>query len=218
MVKVNKKTFIKSKTEDNFPYLEVFHESSKKSYKLKVEVVKFVPDLENTTKKKVLLRQKVKVVYGKREVIKGTEAYEKLFVNEDLDLIRQYQRESTYIFSKIYTAYDTVPKDTTLEQVQEMVDSRNTACIYVILSNHPIAFNSKAALTVEEIEKQLLVYDYPEDDHKKGDLILDFAGKPQYKKSIFSLQEKYDVDLRTKSAEDYSLPEILKKKYNYAGN
>lgn len=202
MLKVEKKSLLKSRTSDNFPYLEVFSESNKKVVKGKIIMEKFILKRSSEGKRQVLLSQNVKVIYGNREIINSPEEYKKLLENENMDLIQDYQRKGTYIFSKRYTFIQAVPDGLDLDILQERLNTQTTACLYSIISNHPIEVDptSKEAIT------QLMVYDYYEDNHKKGDLMLDKYGKPQYRVIRFSMTKKSDIDLRSSLVEDYTLP------------
>ena len=68
----------------------------------------------------------------------------------------------------------------------------------------PLEERKKACEAVIEKIANRQVLRYPEDDdrgHKKGELILDTAGKPQYKACFFSDTAKEDVDNRTAEVE-----------------
>lgn len=88
------------------------------------------------------------------------------------------------------------------------------ACIYKILSNHPITTSSqeyaiKEGLLTKRTLANRQVARYGEGAENAGQLVLDQNGKPQYRQTFFSEFHVENQDWRTADVDDfYSTPEI----------
>ena len=217
MIKIGQSNnlYVKSYTEDNFPYLEVFFDSSKKVYKGKLELTRISVHPTDKTKKLLHLSQEVKVIYPDYSKTHGNISPE-----EEVFSDRSLHRVSDTVFTKIYSAVEEIPARVTSEMIQDKILSNKRACLYTILSNSPIkplGHKNPESFTDSEISKQILRYYEDEEPNKKGDLFLDKYGKPQYRVTLLSLTGQPDIDLRSSDEKDYFLPESLKNK-TYGGS
>lgn len=135
--------------------------------------------------------------------------------------------EKSFNQKRTDVAWIPVPSGLTAKEVLERISINPNATLYRILSNYPI-FNSNQlgymdsimsddSKTKEQKEEEVKtmkdriadsqVLRYGSDDArtsaKKGDLILDTNGKPQYKVSFYSANGKEDVDRRISDFESY---------------
>lgn len=217
MIKIGQSNnlYVKSYTEDNFPYLEVFFDSSKKTYKGKLELKRVSNHPTDKTKKLLHLSQEVKIIYPEYSKTHGNVSPE-----EDVFLDKSLHRVSDTVFTRIYNVVEEIPATVTSEMIQDKILSNKRACLYTILSNSPIkprGLRGTELLTEKEISTQILRYYEDEEPNKKGDLFLDKYGKPQYRVTLLSLTGQPDIDLRSSDTKDYFLPESLKVK-TYGGN
>ena len=126
------------------------------------------------------------------------------------------QRISSTIFSRIYSCLEEVPASVTLEMIQEKILTNKRACLYSVISNHPVVPmgpKREVKFTEKDLDDQLLKYFEDEEPNRKGDLILDKYGKPQYRQVYLSLTGQPDVDLRSSVKEDYFLPPSFKSNH-----
>jgi len=124
--------------------------------------------------------------------------------------------EQRFVSPETRVAWILIPVATTEEQAMERLNAAKAkgACIYRVLSNEPIIDeNQKYA-----IGQGLKSYDdfansqvskYPENDEqgRGGQLILDRAGKVQYRRTFFWNTPRADEDLRG-NGKEYMSPEI----------
>lgn len=212
MIKIgqSKNLYVKSYTKDNFPYLEVFTDSTKKTSKGKLELQRVTPHKTDPTKKLLHFTQNVRVIYQKPAVTHGH-----VEPSEDNFQDSSYQRVSDTIFTKTYTCVEEVPVSVTLEMIEDKILQNKRSCLYTILSNYPINTLGPRDIqefTQEDITKQILTYHEDEEPFSTGDLFLDKNDKPQYRVTRLSLTGQQDIDLRTSLEGDYFLPEYLKSK------
>jgi len=102
-----------------------------------------------------------------------------------------------------------VPTGTTKAKLEAMLAAKPEACIYKMLSNHPIlsdddkrAIKNIADATMDRFAKSQLVV-YPSGHEDAGSPILDPNNKVQYRRLCFSPVLKEDIDLRTPETLDY---------------
>lgn len=118
-------------------------------------------------------------------------------------------------------AFMDVPINATQAEIEERLKSAKSACLYKVMSNHPILTDSqKYAIsndirTMDDFANSQAVR-YPDGTVDSfgtdisGKLVLDKNGKIQYRKVFFSLQNKADMDLRTADKEDMYISNELK--------
>lgn len=102
-------------------------------------------------------------------------------------------------------AFVLVPENVTMEQMQVKLEAanKNGACIYRVLSNQPILDEhqlyaiSQGLTTVDRFANAQIVR-YPEGHEKAGQITLDKASRPQYRKTYFWNTKREDVDNRGK--------------------
>lgn len=217
MIKIGQSNnlYVKSYTKDNFPYMEVFFDSSKKTQKGKLKLKRISKHPTDKNKKLLHLSQEVRVIYSEH-----SRFHRDISPEEDVFPDKSLRRVSSTVFTKIYSVVEEIPATITNEMIQDKILSNKRACLYTILSNSPIktpGLKELRPLTDVEISSQLLKYYEDEEPHKKGDLFLDKYGKPQYRITLLSLTGQPDIDLRSSDTKDYFLPESLKVK-SYGGS
>lgn len=106
-------------------------------------------------------------------------------------------------------AWIPVPANATELQVKAKLEAaaQNGACLYKVLSNHPIIDKSQQyaigqGLTTKDILANSQVVRYPEGAEKAGQLTLDSNGKVQYRRVFFWATTMDDQDARTSDASD----------------
>tara|TARA_R110002020_G_scaffold148076_8_gene323940 strand:- start:7762 stop:8370 length:609 start_codon:yes stop_codon:yes gene_type:complete len=107
-----------------------------------------------------------------------------------------------------------VPDKASLEDVQSMLDSRDGAKIYEIVSSKPVLsdeqINSIAegrnTLTMDDYANRQVLRVPDNAESNAGGLVLDNYGQPQYKAQFFTLTQE-DKDIRV-DGEFYASPEI----------
>lgn len=114
----------------------------------------------------------------------------------------------TFTRSKTFVAFLDVDEDLSIEDAQKVIDNYPNAIIYKILSNHPILTSSQrlALDSMEDKELRQQRYDLIANRQlivKKGRIILDSFGKPQYLATFYSNDFKEDEDHRNSNPEDY---------------
>jgi len=113
-------------------------------------------------------------------------------------------------------AWIPVPVAATEEQVKAKLEeaTKNGACLYKVLHNHPIIDRSQEyaigqGLTTKDILANSQVVRYPEGHPEAGKLTLDSNGKVQYRRVFFWNTPMDDQDARTAEPSDvYQSPEI----------
>lgn len=114
-------------------------------------------------------------------------------------------------------AWIDVPVGSTVESVQAKVDALPDATLYRILSNHPTLSDRQVAgikqgFTTKDIIANKHVVRYPLKHEKEGQVILDNAGKIQYRSVYFKATAMVDIDKRTEDPKDfYATPEVAKE-------
>lgn len=137
----------------------------------------FKPELDQA-----MLRQEVTISYTKRNVS------DSVFDEADFNL-------PSSDFTKKRVAWIPVPKGTTKEQVVEKLKAYPTGCIQRILSLKPIlSADDKRAIenkitTLEKIGSSQIVRD-------TDAVVVDYEGKTQYAKNVYSKTEVADIDTR----------------------
>ena len=110
--------------------------------------------------------------------------------------------ESEFTSEENRVAFIDVPEGASVADVQSKIGSN--ACLYRVLSNHPILTDnhenaiSRGLTSLDAIADSQVVR-YGENDDNAGDLILDSAGRVQYRKIFYWNSGKSDEDLRGKS-------------------
>ena len=116
--------------------------------------------------------------------------------------------ESEYTSEEKRVAWIDVPTDATAESMVARLATFPEATIYKILASHPIISDSQdyainAGLTSKDSIADKQAVRYGEGHPQAGQLILDKAGKPQYKQTFFKREAKEDEDLRTADPVDF---------------
>lgn len=167
-----------------------------------------------------------------KQTVETTSYYPAKTVTTDLQDNPFKQEEFKYeekVFPQKRTdvAWIPVPGGTTAKEVLERITINPNSTLYRILSNYPV-FNSNQLGYADSImsdenkskeekdaevkamkdkiaDSQVLRYgsDDSRTGAKKGDLILDTNGKPQYKVSFYSENGKQDVDKRIADFDSY---------------
>ena len=114
-----------------------------------------------------------------------------------------------------------VPEGSTVESVQKrLAEKFPNACLYRILSNHPILTDNQKYAIEQELRTKDDFANSQVVKHGEGEnagkLILDPNGKVQYKATFLSTTEKDDVDKRTAEPEDMYMSEEIEMLYNEA--
>lgn len=122
--------------------------------------------------------------------------------------------ETEYSSNEKRVAWVEVPLGSTVESMQTRLALFPQATIYKILANRPIISSSQeyaieVGLTSEEMIADKQVVRYGDGHEKAGQLILDKAGKPQYKQTFFKKVAKEDEDLRTLDPKDYFASAVI---------
>jgi hypothetical protein len=123
--------------------------------------------------------------------------------------------EQEYTSTEKRVAWVDVPVGSTIESVIAKLATVPEATIYKILANHPILSDNQeyginAGLTSKELIADKQAVRYPEGHAQAGVLILDAAGKPQYKATFFKSTAKADEDLRNADPADFYATAIMK--------
>lgn len=135
-----------------------------------------------------------------------------LYAIEDFNLKPQvFKHERTDV------AFLTVPAGKTVEIVQKDLAANPNACLYQVISNKPILSTSQTQAidnnltTIEAIaESQLVRYGADRDGHKKGEILLDSLGRPQYKATYFSGKNRPDEDNRSDDPQDFFITQSIR--------
>jgi hypothetical protein len=123
--------------------------------------------------------------------------------------------ESEYTSEEKRVAWVDVPVGSTVESMVARLATLPEANIYKILANHPILSDSQeyaieAGLTSKDSIADNQAVRYGEGHPQAGQLILDKAGKPQYKQTFFKVTAKEDEDLRTEVPSQYYASAAMK--------
>lgn len=119
--------------------------------------------------------------------------------------------EKEYVNKERRVTWITVPEGETPEKVAEKLKAFPNARLYRMLANVPILSDNQkagieAGLTTKEVFAKRQIVRNPE----TGQIVLDKAGKPQYRAIFFSNDGKSDVDLRDSNPENKWVSEELK--------
>lgn len=174
--------------------------------------------------KQAELRQEIThTAYYPKKQIKSS-LNDTMFKMSDFDI-----DEEPFIRKEMRVCWVKVPETATVESTTAMLKNFPKACLYKILSNHPIlSDNQVSAINNPELDfnmdkaadSQVVRYGEGED---KGKLIL-FNGKVQYKGIFFDRgeisegvsreKEKEDEDRRNSDLQDQYLSEAIAKEYH----
>lgn len=118
------------------------------------------------------------------------------------------EQGKTFTRSKTFVAFLDVDEDMSIEEAQKIVDKYPEAVIYKILSNYPILSSSQelSLNSLEDKNERQQRYDLiaiRQLVQRKGRIILDSFGKPQYLATFYSNTFKEDEDYRTSKVGDY---------------
>ena len=159
--------------------------------------------------KTVELVQYIKTVSYYKSKQYNDNLQDSLFAEDDFDA-----PEQEYTNTETRVAWVTVPSKYSEEQIVAMVKKfENTACIQRVLSNHPILTEGQER-AIASVELDFDLNDVAMSQvvrNKQEEVVLDNAGKIQYKKNLFFKTEKEDVDLRGNGEEyqpDFLLAEV----------
>ncbi len=117
--------------------------------------------------------------------------------------------EKVFSRSKVYVAFIEVPLEfDTVEKVREYFKKYPNAIVYKVLSNYPILTEEQDfSLTATEDallrQEKLDIIANRQLFARRGMIVLDPNGKPQFIATYLSLEFREDEDLRTKSFDDY---------------
>lgn len=123
--------------------------------------------------------------------------------------------EKEFVNNEKRVAWLTVPVGETVESVAQKLAAYPKARLYRVLANRPILTSGqKAAIASPDLEvtestfanRQAVI------NPETKDLILDKAGKVQYRAVFFSIDGKPDEDLRTSNPSDYWVSEEIAAK------
>lgn len=116
-------------------------------------------------------------------------------------------------------AFLPVPEGMTPEQVTAKIAANSSARLYKVLSNRPIltedqTYAINAGLRTEEEFANSQVVRYPDNEQTQrdgtaGKIVLDPAGKPQYRSIFFTNSGAEDKDLRTPESTDFFASEEI---------
>lgn len=115
--------------------------------------------------------------------------------------------ENGYETTETRVAWIPVPANYNEAQVKQVVANLpKEACIYKILSNCPILTDNQRQAVNQNLKTMDDFADpqairYPNNSEFAGELILDAAGRVQYKRTFFSKTAQEDVDERTNGKE-----------------
>ena len=113
---------------------------------------------------------------------------------------KKYERER---IDKMIFNHNSNPED-----VKNTIKSNPDCTLYRVISNYPILTHEilNRIKNVNSIANNQ-IFKYEEDcefnSHKKGDLILDTLGRPQFKLILFKFNNMEDIDLRSDDPLDY---------------
>lgn len=134
----------------------------------------------------------------------------KSVANKVLDnpFLNEEHKGKTFTRSKTFVAFLDVDEDLSIEDAQKIIDKYPDAVIYKILSNYPILTDSQRASLdgIDDKELRQQRYDLIANRQlviKKGRIILDSFGKPQYLATFYSNTFKENEDFRTPKAGDF---------------
>lgn len=140
------------------------------------------------------------------------------------DFDQESHKPKEYEATETRVAWISVPEGTTEEVVAEKLAAKPGACLYRVLGNSPVitdaqqyAINSN--ITTLDVFANRQAIRYPEGakvdgQDVSGKLILDNAGKIQYRAVFFWPTQKEDSDLRNADAQDFYLSPELEDELN----
>jgi|LakMenEpi03Aug12_release.lakeMendotaPanAssembly.Ray.scaffolds.fasta_scaffold06104_25 hypothetical protein len=183
---------------------------------------------ESSVKGKVLFSRLHKAAYQKegsltlevKQIITKTSYYAAKKFNSDLqdglfDDSAFGAEEKEYKSNETRVAWIQVPEGKNEAEMKRMLIALPNSCIYKILSNAPILdSNQKTAIDngLKDLEDfaNSQVARYPKGSELEGEVILDDAGKVQYRRTFFSKIAKEDIDLRG-NGDEYVTDAILEE-------
>lgn len=129
--------------------------------------------------------------------------------------------ETSYERIEIRQAWLTVPKGTSVTEMEFKLLDHKKARIYKILSNYPIVTKEEEDMLTQEsplITRDILaerqVVRHGDSSDTPHELILDKYGKLQYRRLCFSLKPLPDKDLRNNTANDMYKTDRLEAELN----
>lgn len=118
------------------------------------------------------------------------------------------EKPKTFTRTKTFVAFLDVDEDYDIEDIETILNNYPNAVIYKILSNHPILNDNQKAVidSIEDKDLKQQRFDVIANRQlvvRKGRIILDGYGKPQYLATFYSNTPHEDIDLRTPEQQDY---------------
>lgn len=178
-----------------------------KKGKVTVELLK-VSDFQKEGSQTAQIRQSIETTSFYPSKQAGNSMSDPLFDNKEFGY-----EEQSFVSNENRVAFQNVPENVTIEQVQARIDANENSFVYRVLSNHPILSDSqkysiKVGLKSKDDYANSQIARYGEASEFAGEIVKDQHGKPQYRATFFTFTGK-DVDLRNAEVTDfYASPEI----------